>query len=232
MRTFILAVVMGVVVLCLIPILVFCFLLQWRAPLFLFGKNAINLARIVLGIKVEVIGREEIDRKKTYIYMANHLSFIDGPLLFWLIPHKVRVLLKKEAFGYPVIGLGMRLAGFVPVDRRGFKAGKKSIDKASESIRKKGYSFLIFPEGTRSRDGHIQPFRRGAFFLAVNSQVPVIPVSISGSYELMPKGSFSTKKGLIKVVFHPEVSVQEMNQESIPDLLAKIRDLIISGLSR
>jgi 1-acyl-sn-glycerol-3-phosphate acyltransferase len=164
--------------------------------------------------------------------MANHLSFIDGPLLFWLIPHKIRVLLKKEAFRYPVLGLGMRLAGFVPVDRRDFKSGKKSIDRASESIRKKGYSFLIFPEGTRSRDGRIQSFRRGAFFLAVNSQVPVIPVSISGSYELMPKGSFSTKKGRIKVVFHPEVSVQGLERENIPELMKKTRDLIISGLSR
>jgi 1-acyl-sn-glycerol-3-phosphate acyltransferase len=223
---------MGMVVLCLIPILAVCFLFQWRSFLFAFGKNAINLARIVLGIKVEVVGRDEIDREKTYIFMANHLSFIDGPLLFWLIPHKVRVLLKKEAFRYPVIGLGMRFAGFVPVDRRGLKSGKKSIDRALESIREKGYSFLIFPEGTRSRDGRIQPFRRGAFFLAVGSQVPVIPVSISGSYELMPKGSFRTKKGRIKVVFHPEVPVQGMNQENILDLMTKIREVIVSGLTR
>jgi len=199
--------------------------------LFSFGKRAINLARLVLGIKVEVIGREGIDRKKACIYMANHLSFIDGPLLFWLIPQPVRVLLKKEVFRYPVIGLGMKLAGFVSVDRSGLKSGKQSIDKAAERIRDKGYSFLIFPEGTRSRDGHIQPFRRGAFFLAVNSQAPVIPVSISGSYELMPKGSFSTKKGHIKVMFHPEVSVQGMSKENIPDLMEKIRSFIISGLS-
>jgi 1-acyl-sn-glycerol-3-phosphate acyltransferase len=184
-----------------------------------------------LGIKVDVIGRESIDRKKTCIFMANHLSYIDGPLLFWLIPQSVRVLIKKEAFRYPIIGLGMRLAGFVPVDRSGLKSGKKSIDKAAELIRKRRYSFLIFPEGTRSRDGHIQPFRRGALFLAVNSQAPVIPVSISGSYDLMPKGSLSKKKGRIKVMFHPEVSVQGLSKDDIPDLMKKIRDLIISGLS-
>jgi 1-acyl-sn-glycerol-3-phosphate acyltransferase len=211
---------------------VVCFIFQWRGLLFFFGKGVINLARIVLGIKVDVVGKEKIDREKAYIYMANHLSFIDGPLFFWLIPQKIRILLKKEAFRYPVIGLAMRFAGFVPVDRRGFMSGKKSIDRAAESIRAKGYSFLIFPEGTRSRDGQIQPFRRGAFFLAVKSQVPVIPVSISGSYELMPKGSFSTKKGRIKVVFHPEVSVEGLDKEDIPDLMAEIRDLIISGFSR
>jgi 1-acyl-sn-glycerol-3-phosphate acyltransferase len=231
MRTIILAVVMGLLVLCLIPILVFCFIFQWRAPLFAFGKGAINLARIVLGIKVDVIGREAIDRKKACIFMANHLSFIDGPLLFWLIPHSLRVLLKKEAFRYPIIGLGMRLAGFVPVDRRGLKSGKKSIDSAASLIRKMGYSFLIFPEGTRSRDGHIQPFRRGAFFLAIYSQAPVIPVSISGSYELMPKGSLSTKKGRIKVIFHPEVSVQGLSKHDIPVLMKNIQDVIVSGLS-
>ena len=231
MRTIILAIVMGMLVLCLIPLLAFCFIFQWRAPIFSFGNGAINLARILLGIKVDVIGREAIDRKKACIFMANHLSFIDGPLLFWLIPQSLRVLLKKEAFRYPIIGLGMRLAEFVPVDRSGLKSGKKSIDKAAGLIREKGYSFLIFPEGTRSRNGHIQPFRRGAFFLAVNSQAPVIPISISGSYDLMPKGSYSTKKGRIKVVFHPEVSTQGLNKDDIPDLMKKIQDIIISGHS-
>jgi len=180
MRTIILAVVIGLLTLCLIPLLAFSLIFQWSAPLFSFGKGALSLARFILGIKVDVIGREGIDRKKACIFMANHLSFIDGPLLFWLIPQSVRVLQKKEAFRFPIVGLGMSLVGFVPVDRSGFKSGKRSIDRAEESIRKKGYSFLIFPEGTRSRDGHIQPFRRGAFFLAVNSQTPVIPVSISG----------------------------------------------------
>lgn len=231
MRTVILAIVIGVLVLCLIPLLAFCFIFQWRAPVFAFGKGAINLALIFLSIKVDVTGRENIDREKACIFMANHASFIDGPLLFWLIPQSLRVILKKEAFRYPIVGLGMRLAGFVPVDRRGLKSGKKSIDKAAGLIREKGYSFLIFPEGTRSRDGHIQPFRRGGFFLAVDSQAPVIPVSISGSYDLMPKGSYSIKKGRIKVIFHPEVSIQGLNRDDIPDLMEKIRDLIISGLS-
>ncbi len=230
MRTIILAVVIGLLALCLIPLLVFCFIFQWRAPLFSFAKGAINLALMVLGIKVDVIGRENIDRKKTYIFMANHLSLIDGPLLFWLIPQSLRVLQKKEIFRYPVIGLAMRLARFVPVDRSGLKSGKKSIDRAVELIRKKGYSFLIFPEGTRSRDGQIQPFRRGAFFLAVDSQVPVIPISISGSYELMPKGNLSIKKGRIKVVFHPEVSVQGLSKDDIPAFMKKMRECIVSSL--
>jgi len=231
MRTLLLAIIMVLVALCLIPLLALGFLFRWRAPLFFLGKGAINRARFVLGIKVDVRGREGIDRKKACIYMANHLSFIDGPLLFWLIPQPVRVLLKKEAFRYPVMGLGMRLAGFVPVDRSGLKTGKISIDRATKSIRTKGHSFLIFPEGTRSHDGHIQPFRRGAFFLAVNSQAPVVPVSISGSYELMPKGSMSVQKGRIKVIFHPEVSVQGLDKDDIPDLMNKVRNTIISGLS-
>jgi 1-acyl-sn-glycerol-3-phosphate acyltransferase len=230
MRKFLLSFVMGWVVICLIPLLLFCTIFWWRAPLFVFGKGIISLARRILGIQIDVIGRESIDRTKTCVYMANHLSFIDGPLLFWLIPQEVRVLLKKEAFRYPVIGLGMRFAGFVPVDRSGMRSGKKSIERATEAIQKKRRSFLIFPEGTRSRDGHIQPFRRGAFFLAINSQAPVIPVSLSGSYELMPKGSLSVKKGRIKVIFHPEVSVQGLAEGDIPDLMSKIRDVIMSGL--
>ncbi|MFC2164250.1 lysophospholipid acyltransferase family protein [Acidobacteriota bacterium] len=231
MRTIILTVVVFLFVLCLIPLIAVCFIFQWRAPLFFFGKGALNLARIVLGIKVDVIGREAVDRKKACIFMANHLSFIDGPLLFWLIPQSLRILLKKEIFRYPIIGLAMRLVGFVPVDRGGLRSGKKSIDRAAELIRERGYSFLIFPEGTRSRNGHIQPFRRGAFFLAVDSQAPVVPVSISGSFDLMPKGSLSTKRGRIKVIFHPEVPVQGLSKQDIPDLMKKIQDIIISGLS-
>jgi 1-acyl-sn-glycerol-3-phosphate acyltransferase len=158
------------------------------------------------------------------------LAVVIGLLALCLIPQSLRVLQKKEIFRYPVIGLAMRLARFVPVDRSGLKSGKKSIDRAVELIRNKGYSFLIFPEGTRSRDGQIQPFRRGAFFLAVDSQAPVIPISISGSYELMPKGNLSIKKGRIKVVFHPEVSVQGMRKDDIPEFMKKMRECIVSSL--
>jgi 1-acyl-sn-glycerol-3-phosphate acyltransferase len=98
-------------------------------------------------------------------------------------------------------------------------------------MKEKSYSFLIFPEGTRSRHGKLQDFRRGGFFLAATSQSPIIPVSILGTYELMPKGQFIVKKGKIKVVFHAPISIEGYQKDNLPILMDKVRDAIQSGIS-
>lgn len=162
--------------------------------------------------------------------MANHLSFLDGPLLFYIIPQFVRVILKKEIFRIPIIGWSMGFVGFVLVDRKGLKSGRRSIERATELIKTKGYSYLIFPEGTRSRDGKMQSFRRGAFFLAINSQAPIVPITIEGTYGLMPKGSPFTKKGTVKVTFHQAVPVSGLAKEDMPALMEHVRMQIQSGI--
>ncbi|MGD9344333.1 MAG: lysophospholipid acyltransferase family protein [Candidatus Aminicenantes bacterium] len=179
---------------------------------------------------MDISGRDCVDREKTAVFMANHLSFLDGPLLFLVIPQALRVILKKEIFRIPIIGWAMKFAGFVPVDRKGKQSGRRSIERATESIKSKGYSYLIFPEGTRSRDGKMQPFRRGAFFLAINSQVPIVPITIEGTYDLMPKGSPFTKKGLVKVIFHKAIPVGGLTEKDMPDLMGRVRARIRSGL--
>ncbi len=181
-------------------------------------------------MRLDISGLEHVDKKAPYVFMSNHLSAIDGPLLFMLIPQAIRVILKKESFRIPVVGQGMRLVGFVPVDRKGIRGGKRSIDRAVRMIKEKGYSFLIFPEGTRSRDGKLQPFKRGGFFLALNSQVPVAPVSIQGTFELMPKGAFFIRKGKVRVRFHPAVPVRGFDRDSLPQLIEKVKKVIRSGL--
>ena len=190
------------------------------------------LGRFILGVQLDISRREAVDRKETSIFMANHLSFLDGPLLFLVIPQPVRVILKKEIFRLPIIGWAMRFVGFVPVDRKGIKSGRISIEHATRLIKERDYSYLIFPEGTRSLDGQMQPFRRGAFFLAVNSQVPIIPITLEGSYELMPKGSSSTKKGTVRVVFHEAVPVQNCGEKDIPQLMETVRAHIQSGFQK
>jgi 1-acyl-sn-glycerol-3-phosphate acyltransferase len=140
------------------------------------------------------------------------------------------VILKKEIFRIPVIGLGMKQVGFVSVDRKGIRGGKKSIDHASKLMKEKGYSFLIFPEGTRSQDGRLQEFRRGGFFLALASQCAIVPISIRGTYDLMPKGSYFVKKGKIEVYFHPPISVLSRGRDDLPALLEEVKGEIRSGL--
>jgi 1-acyl-sn-glycerol-3-phosphate acyltransferase len=124
----------------------------------------------------------------------------------------------------------MRFVGFVPVDRKGVKSGRRSIEQATQSIQTKGYSYLIFPEGTRSHDGEMLPFRRGAFFLAINSQAPIVPITIDGTIGLMPKGSPFAKKGTVKVIFHKAISVTGLTEEDMPVLMEDVRARIRSGI--
>ncbi len=230
MRTLLLVFVYVLVIFLAIPLFLLCFVTRWRIPLLLLGKAAIAAGSWILGIRLDVSGRNNVDREKPCVFMANHLSFLDGPLLFYLIPQVVHVIIKKEIFRIPIIGWSMGFVGFVPVDRKGLKSGRRSIERATELIKTKGYSYLIFPEGTRSRDGKMQPFRRGAFFLAINSQAPIVPITIEGTYDLMPKGSPFTKKGTVKVTFHQAVPVSGLAKEDMPALMEQVRMQIQSGI--
>jgi 1-acyl-sn-glycerol-3-phosphate acyltransferase len=230
MRTIILIVVYVIVILLLLPLLLFCRLFNCRDLVINTGKAALKLGQFILGLRLEISGRELIEKDKSYIFMPNHLSFLDGPLLFLVIPKPVRVILKKEIFKIPVIGMAMKNVEFVPVDRKGIRGGKISIDSAARLIKEKGYSFLIFPEGTRSLDGELQKFRRGGFFLAADSQTPIVPVTIKGTYKIMPKGAAFVKRGRIRIIFHPPVSVEGFEKNSIPELMEEVRNSVSSGL--
>lgn len=230
MRTIILLIIYFLITLILIPVLLLCYMFGSSQPILWAGKNAMRIGPKMLGIRIEVTGVDVVEKDKSYIFMSNHLSFLDGPLLYFVIPQPIRVILKKEIFRIPVIGLGMKQVGFVPVDRKSIRGGKKSIDFATRLMKEKGYSFLIFPEGTRSRTGKLQEFRRGGFFLALASQSAIVPISIQGTFELMPKGSFFVKRGKIKVLFHPPISVKGNHRDDLPVLLEKVRGVIRSGL--
>jgi len=231
MRTILLVIIYFILTFVLAVLLLLSLPFGIREPLLGLAKWAMNCGSRVLGIKVEVSGREGVDRRAPHIYMSNHLSFLDGPLLFGLIPQRVRVILKKEVFRIPVIGQGMRYVGFLPVDRKRVHGGKKTIDRAATLMQERGYSYLIFPEGTRSRDGRMQAFKRGGFFLALASGASIVPITISGTYELMPRGTLFAKKGRIKVAFHPAVPVDGYSQENIELLIDRVRGVVEKGLA-
>jgi 1-acyl-sn-glycerol-3-phosphate acyltransferase len=232
MRTIVLFVIYILFSLLLVPVLLFCYLMKRSQPIISISKWALRLGQKVLGISLDVSGEDQIKKETSYVFMSNHLSLIDGPLLFMFIHQSVRVLLKKEVFKLPIIGQAMRQVGFVPVDRKALKGGKESIDRAARVMKEKGFSFLIFPEGTRSRDGKMQRFKRGGFFLALESQTAIAPVTIDGSYELMPKGSFFAKKGRIRVIFHQPVSVEGFDRNNISVLRDRVKAIIQGGLKR
>jgi 1-acyl-sn-glycerol-3-phosphate acyltransferase len=228
MRTALLVLFYVVLVVLITPFIVFCMIAGWRDPLIAIGQWAMRVSGRVLGIKVEVSGLDRFDRRTALIFMPNHVSFLDGPLLEMLIPGAARVVLKKSVLRIPIVGLGMRFVGFVPVDRKGAEGGKRSIARAVRMIREQSYSFLIFPEGTRSRDGKLQPLRRGGFFLAVETGAPIVPVTIQGTFELMPKGQKYARKGTVRVIFHKPIPVIGFKVDTMAVLMGKVRDAILS----
>lgn len=230
MRTFILLICYFFIVILSIPVLVLCFLIKNGTPLVFLARGGLHLGKIILGIKLDISGKENIDKRMLCLFMPNHLSLLDGPLMYMLVPFKTSVILKKEVLKLPFIGQSMKMVKFVPVDRKGIKGGKISIDRAGRLMKEEGYSFLVFPEGTRSRDGRLQPFRRGGFFLALYSQAPIVPVSITGTFELQPKGAFFVKRGKVKVIFHPPISVEGYDRGSMPLLMEKVRGAVEAGL--
>jgi len=179
------------------------------------------------GVRVTPVGREKLDPAATYIFMSNHASNIDPPLMMPLIPRRTSVMAKKELFGYPILGTIMRLGDLVPVDRGNREAGIAAVRAASKVIQE-GINMTIYVEGGRSYDGKLLPFKKGPFYLALDCKVPVVPVTISGSYYVMPKRRFSIRPGEIKVIFHDPIQPKDFGDREA--LMQRVRRVIDSGL--
>jgi 1-acyl-sn-glycerol-3-phosphate acyltransferase len=231
MRTACLVLFYVVIVILLTPFILFCMLTGLRQALVEVGLWAMRVSRRILGLTVVVSGLERVAPGRPHVFMPNHESFLDGPLAMTLIPGVARVILKKSILKIPIVGTAMLFVGFVPVDRKGAQGGKKSIARAVRLMRTKGYSFLIFPEGTRSLDGRIGPFRRGGFFLALESGAPIVPVTIRGTHALMPKGQWYARRGTVRIVFHDPIPVDAYTTETMNGLMGKVKAAILGDES-
>lgn len=187
------------------------------------ARTGVRLA----GVQVRVIGLDKLNPARTYIFMSNHASNIDPPLLIPLIPRRTSVMTKKELFRYPILGRTMRLGSLVPVDRGDREAGIAAVRVAAEVIRQ-GINMTIYVEGKRSSDGKLLPFKKGPFHLAMESNVPVVPITISGSHSVMPKQRFAIKPGLVTVIFHDPIEPKGFGSRE--ELMEKVRRTIDSGL--
>lgn len=179
------------------------------------------------GVRVETVGLEKINPARTYIFMSNHVSNIDPPLLLPLIPKRTSVMAKKELFGYPLLGKLMRIGSLVPVDRGNRDAGISAVRAAAEVIRS-GVNMTIYIEGKRSFDGKLLPFKKGPFYLAEECHVPVVPITIVGTHYIMPKARFSIKPGKATVIFHDPIEPENFGSREC--LMEKVRAAINGGL--
>jgi 1-acyl-sn-glycerol-3-phosphate acyltransferase len=196
-------------------------------PLYNVGMRIVRAGIWISGIRVLVTGRDRLDPKQTYIFMSNHVSNIDPPVLIPWLPKRTSVLVKKELFRIPVLGTAMRVAHLVPVDRHNRDAAVQSVRDAAEVIRH-GLDMTVFPEGTRSPDGRLLPFKKGPFYLAIESGCPVVPVTILGTYEILPKGKSFIRHGTAELVFHEPLWPKDFTDRDA--LVAATREAIVSAL--
>lgn len=158
-------------------------------------------ARLILrgaGIDIRAEGLESIDAKKRYILIANHHSYYDIPCILAAIPQPIRFMAKKSLFSIPIFGWALARAGFIPIDRKNRRTAVKSFDLAVQRIRK-GNTIVIFPEEGRSRELAMRPFQRGAFLLAIRSELPIMPLAIDGTYEVLKAGATRVTPGPVTI---------------------------------
>ena len=181
------------------------------------------------GVKVRTVGLEKIDPARTYIFMSNHISNLDPPVTLPLIPRRTSVMVKKELFKVPILGQIMLIGSLVPVDRRNRDAGISAVRDAVKAI-EQGLNMTIYVEGMRSFDGKLLPFKKGPFYIAEECNVPVVPITISGTEAVMPKGRFAIRPGAatVTVEFHDPIEPSAFGERDC--LMAKVRAAINGGL--
>jgi 1-acyl-sn-glycerol-3-phosphate acyltransferase len=180
------------------------------------------------GVKIEMSGLENIPAGRSCIFMSNHVSNLDPPVVLPLLPGRSSVLLKKELMNIPILGKAMRLAKFVPVSRGHRRdAAQASVEAAADALRS-GLHILVYPEGTRSLDGRLSTFKKGPFFLAKETQAPIVPIALSGTQTMMRKGSNAIKPGLARIRILP--AIEPSDYATREALLLAVRNAIAEAL--
>jgi 1-acyl-sn-glycerol-3-phosphate acyltransferase len=193
------------------------YLIRW-------AKICISLARL----KVTVAGLERMNLGRPYVFMPNHTSFLDIPLVLASIPHNFRFLVKEEFFSIPLLGLTVRSSGQIPLDRKNPRKGLRSIRQAANLLNK-GMSIVVFPEGTRSRDGKVGEFKSTLFVLPIRTETPVVPILIEGTYEALPRGSVLLKRRPIKITFLDPVPPDLLSEKDRALYADKVRQRLIGS---
>ena len=199
--------------------------LGWTNVLYELGHGGVTLALGLAGIRYQVIGREHALKDRAVVFCSNHQSNVDPPVLFRALHRRLHILYKAELGKVPVLGRVIEAGGFIPVQRDNRDAAFASIERAADSIRA-GNSFLIFPEGTRSKTDELLPFKKGGFVMAFNAQAPIVPVAVTGGREAMRKGSAVIRPVHVTVRIGPPVETAGRNPEERDAIIAEVRQRI------
>jgi 1-acyl-sn-glycerol-3-phosphate acyltransferase len=196
--------------------------------LYRVGVAGVRFIARAVGMRVDIEGQENIPAG-VCLFAANHTSNADPLAIVGAIPRRIAILAKKELFEIPIVSRAFRLAHFVPVDRSDRESALASLDQATEYL-KQGTSFLVYPEGTRSPDGRLLPFKKGSIALAIKAGIPVVPVACAGAHRIMRKGELRIHPGEIVVRFLPAIDASAYRLEQRDKLTARVRAAIAAAL--
>jgi 1-acyl-sn-glycerol-3-phosphate acyltransferase len=229
LRTLFIAVFLSLYILILgPPLLLYTLVSRHIDPLYWAGLKGLMFFVSAVGVKVRVQGKQRIPAG-VCLFVANHTSSADAPAVVGAIPRRIAVLLKGSLFKWPIVGQAFTLAHFIPVNRKDRESAIASVEKAAEAMRR-GQSFLIYPEGTRSADGRLQEFKKGAVILGIKAGVPIVPVLCSGAQRIMPKRSLVIRPGEILVEFLEPIDAAKYKWEERDILNQRVHDAMAAGL--
>jgi 1-acyl-sn-glycerol-3-phosphate acyltransferase len=182
------------------------------------------------GIKVRVEGLEKIAPHGSYVFVSNHLSYMDSPVILANIPVQFRFLAKRGLFQIPFLGTHLTRAGHIPVPREDARAAVKTMSTAAQVIRERGVSLLIFPEGGRSPAGDLQEFKEGAAYIAIRAGVPLVPIALHGTYEILPFGSGHVRTGWVTMRIGDPIPTDQLQLRDRGQVTAELRERIVNML--
>ncbi len=199
-----------------------------RAP-YRIGQVWAGIILRLNGVRIRAVGLENIDRNRSYVFISNHQSNLDGLAIGTTLPSPLRFVIKKSLMRIPIMGQAFKLGRMIPIDRGDSRSAIDTINRYGRELQN-GISVLFFGEGRRSRDGRLQPFKKGGVIFSITSKLPLVPVTVANSFNLMPSGTARIKKGTITIIIGKAIPTIDCGIDHVDGLMSRVHSVISENL--